>query len=252
MKIHSSSEKPAGAGVAHKNGDSHQLAPVPHHHGHRKRLLQKFLTGGLTSFHEHEILEFLLSFLIPRRDTKPIARELLARYNCISTIINVSPSELASVKGVGDRSAAFFPLLRDIIAYCLKEKCLSQPVISHRRDVEEYFRFNYGHRRDEYVAALFLDNANHILTTEVVCEGTVNQCAVYPRAVIERAIKCGAASFILAHNHPGGGLNPSEADWLITERLFTIGKLLEIPLLDHLIISKAQVVSMRESSRWPR
>ncbi|MDG5815082.1 DNA repair protein RadC [Chitinispirillales bacterium ANBcel5] len=251
MDIHTLSDKPGSAGVAH-NSESTVSQQGKTAQGHRGRLLERFLKSGTAGFHNYEIIEFLLSFAIPRKDTKPIARELWNRYGSLSAIFNAPYDELLETKGLGTRSAALFPFVKEIMALCLKEKYDQKPVISHRRDVEEYFRFNFGHKRDEYVGALFLDSANHILQTDILSEGTVNQCAVYPRVVIEKAMRCGAASFILAHNHPAGGLNPSEADWVITERLFTIGKLLEIPLLDHIIISKTKVVSLRECSRWPR
>jgi DNA repair protein RadC len=220
--------------------------------GHRSRLLHRYTQTGLSSLLPHEILEFFLTYSIPRRDTKSIAHKLLNRYKTISATINAPVEELMSIEGIGLRSAVLFPLIRDIIAYCLRERFEKQEAISHRQDVEEYLRFFFGQRRDEYVATLFLDNSNHVLQTDIVAEGTVNQCAVYPRSIIERALRYGAASVILAHNHPGGGLNPSEADWLITERLFTVGKLLEIPLLDHIIISKDKVISLREFPRWPK
>ncbi|MBN1601178.1 MAG: DNA repair protein RadC [Chitinispirillaceae bacterium] len=220
--------------------------------GHRKRLLQRYQQNGISALHDHEILELLLTFVLPRKDTKPIARKLLDRYKTIGGVINTPIDELAGVEGIGERSAAMFLLIRDLIAYCLNEKYQKQSVVSHRRDVEEYLRFYFGQRRDEYVAVLFLDNANHIIRTEIIAEGTVNQCAVYPRIVIEKALRNSATSMILAHNHPGGSVSASDADWLITERLFTVGKLLEIPLLDHIIICSHKVVSLREQSRWPR
>jgi DNA repair protein RadC len=138
------------------------------------------------------------------------------------------------------------------MAYCLQEKYEQQPFASHRRDVEEYLRFNIGNERDEYITALYLDNKNHVVGTEIVSEGTVNQCALYPRAVIENALRYGATAFLLAHNHPGGGLEPSEADWNITTRLFQIGQLMDIPLLDHIIVSKRNTVSLKSLARWPK
>ena len=220
--------------------------------GHRLRLLERFSRSGISSLHPHEILELLLTYPIPRKDTKPIARKLLDHYKSISAVLNAPVEELMLIEGIGYRSACLFPLLREIIAYCLKEKYEKQEIISHRKDVEEYLRFFFGQRRDEYVAALFLDNANHVLKTDIISAGTVNQCAVYPRTIIERALRCSAASVILAHNHPGGGLTPSEPDWIITERLFAVGKLLEIPLLDHIIISRHKVISLRDLPRWPK
>jgi len=224
----------------------------PAHAGHRGRLLERFMNNGLCALHPHEILELLLTFTIPRRDTKPIARALLAKYRTVSSVMNASAEEMRNVDGIGERSASLFTLIRELISFCLKEKYESQSIISHRKDVEEYLRFSFGQRRDEYVASIFLDNANHILKTDIIAEGTVNQCAVYPRTIVEKALRCGAASIILAHNHPGGGLNPSEPDWIITERLIAIGKLLEIPLLDHIIIASQKVISLRELPRWPK
>jgi DNA repair protein RadC len=220
--------------------------------GHRTRLLERFARSGLSAFHDHEIIELLLTYAIPRKDTKKIAKDLLQQYKTVGTIINTPPDQLMEVDGIGERSALLISLLKEIMALCLREKYEKQSAIAHRRDVEEYLRFHFGHRRDEYVAALYLDNANHVLETTILATGTVNQCTVYPRNVVERALRCGAASVIIAHNHPGGGLKPSDADWLITKRLCAIGKLLEIPLLDHILITKEDVMSLRALPQWPK
>lgn len=219
--------------------------------GHRSRLLERYINNGIGSLHQHEIIELLLTYALPRRDTKHIAHQLISRFKTLSSVLNAPLDHIVSLDGMGIRSASLFHLIRDVMACCLKERYEKQDMVSHRRDVEEYLRFYFGYRRDEYVAAIFLDNSNHILQTEIVAEGTVNQCAVYPRIIIERALRCSATSMILAHNHPGGGLVASEADWLITERLIAIGKMLELPLIDHIIISSHKVVSLRDLPRWP-
>lgn len=221
------------------------------HKGHRRRLLTRFAENGLGALHLHEIIELILTFAIQRRDTKPLARELVRRYRSLSALLNAAPDELEKVNGIGGQSAALFSLIREIMAYCLKEKYERKSIIAHRRDAEEYLRFHFGGRRDEYVAALFLGNRNQVLGTATIAEGTVNQCAVYPRSIVEKALQCGAASIIIAHNHPGGGLKPSEADWTLTERVFAVCKLLDIPLHDHLIIAQQEVVSLKELPRWP-
>jgi DNA repair protein RadC len=166
-------------------------------------------------------------------------------------VLNAPPKQLLAIKGIGPKAAALFPLIKEILSHCLKEKYHKKQLIAHRSDVEEHLTFQFGALRDEYVAALYLDAANRVIMTEIVSEGTVNQCAVYPRTIIERALQRGAVAIILAHNHPGGTETPSEADWDITQRMFEIGKLLEIPLLDHIIIAKDSTVSLRELSRWP-
>ena len=219
--------------------------------GHRMRIIERFISSGISALHPHEVIEILLTFAIPRKDTKKPAKELLGRFRTIGGLINAPLEEIEKVEGITRRAASLFPLIKEIMGLCLREKFEKQEMISHRRDVEEYLRFYFGQRRDEYVAALFLDNANHVLKTDIISEGTVNQCAVYPRTIVERALGCKAASILIAHNHPGGSLNPSEADWLLTERIFQIGKLLELPLLDHIIISSNKVVSLRDLSRWP-
>lgn len=219
--------------------------------GHRARLLDRYRKNGLNALHPHEILELLLTFVIPRRDTKQSAKKLLERYQTISAVVNAPEDELFAVAGIGERSATMFSLIRDLLGYCIKERYARSSIITSRNDVEAYLKVTLGYRRDEFVIALFLDSAHHILETELVAEGTVNQCALYPRTIIAKALRCSAASMIIAHNHPGGTASPSESDWQITERLFQAGKLLDLPLLDHVLICNDTTISMMEFSRWP-
>jgi DNA repair protein RadC len=220
--------------------------------GHRDRLLSRFEESGIASLADYEIVELILAHVIPRKDTKSIAKVLLKRYKTIGALLNADTLELTKINGVGRRASLLFHLFRDVTAYCLEEKYEKRQLVLHRKDVEEYLRFNFGFKGDECVAVLFLDNGNNVIDIEVVCEGTVNQCAVYPRIIIEKALQCKAAAIIVAHNHPGGGTNPSEADWQITERLAGISRQLDIPLLDHVIVSREKTVSLREMPRWPK
>lgn len=219
--------------------------------GHRSRLRDRYRKSGIDALHPHEILELLLTYSIHRRDTKKIARTLLARFKTVSGVINAPVEALATVDGVGSGSAALFMLVRDLLAWCLKERFEQGNVISHRDDVDSYLRLYFGYRSDEYVAALFLDVANRVIQTEIIAEGTVNQCTLYPRTIFEKALRYRASSIILAHNHPGGTASASESDWSVTERMFSAGKLFDIPLLDHIIICSDTVVSLRELRRWP-
>jgi len=228
-----------------------QTPSKPGYIGHRSRLVDKYVRGGIDSFHDYEILELLLTYVIPRRDTKPLAKALLSRYGTIGAVINAPLEELCTFSGLGTRSASLFTLIRDAMRYCLNENCVKKPLITHRKDIEEYLRFTFGYRREEYVAVIFLDITNHVINAEIVAEGTVSYCNVYPRNIIDRALKCSAAALILTHNHPSGVTEPSEEDWEITKKIFTIGKLLEVPLMDHVIISSKRVISLREHGRWP-
>ncbi|MCL2689877.1 MAG: DNA repair protein RadC [Chitinispirillia bacterium] len=229
-----------------------QTPQLPDHIGHRGRLADKYVRGGIDSFHDYEIIELLLTYVIPRRDTKPLAKSLLARYGTIGAVINAPIEELCTFDGISKRSASLFSLMRDTMTYCLNENCVKKPLITHRKDIEEYLRFTFGYRRIEYIAVIFLDNAYHVISAEVISEGTVTHCNVYPRDIIGRALKCAASYIILAHNHPSGNTEPSEEDWEITERIFAAGRLLDVPLMDHVIISAKRVISLREHMRWPK
>jgi DNA repair protein RadC len=159
---------------------------------------------------------------------------------------------LASIVGVGPTTSLVFALLQELTSFCLQEKVHRQPVLTSGRLVQDYLRHTFGARQDEYVAMLFLDTATRVLKSEVLATGTVNQCAIYPRELVKKALAVGASAMILAHNHPAGSVDPSEADWALTARLFDIGRLLDMPLLDHLVVCREQVRSLRELPRWPR
>ncbi len=221
------------------------------HKGHRDRLRKRYEKSGLAGLHDYEIVELILTYAISQKDTKQIAKELLAHYKTVSAILNANPDELVQFKGIGTKSAHFLSLFKEVMAYCLLEKYEKQSVISRRKDVEEYLRFHFGMRKDEFVAVLFLDNSNRVLATEEIVAGTVNQCVVYPRVIVEKALKYGASSLIMAHNHPGGSVQASESDWQITRRLHDVGKILDLALLDHIIIARDRVISLRDQARWP-
>jgi len=227
------------------------MAGSPSHQGHHHRLRKKFLTNGITALHDYEIIELLLSYILPRKDTKPLAKELLGTYKTVTNLLNQQTQTLVAESGLTDRTALYFSVLRELITYCLKEKCLQQPVVNNREAVEEYLIFTFGHRKDEYIAGIFLDNQNHIIHSEILAEGTVNQCVLHKRLVFEKAFTYGASALILAHNHPGGGMEPSESDWRLTKEILEIGKKLNVNLLDHLITTKTKTVSLRNSPRWP-
>ncbi len=218
--------------------------------GHRGRLLSRFEENGCASLQDYEIVELILTFAIPRKDTKPIAKELLRKYKTLSGLLHADSEDVEKVPGIGRKAGLLLVLFRDVTAYCLAEKYHKKPIVHHRNDVKEYLRFAFGYKPDEYVAVLFLDNGNNVIETEIVHEGTVNQCAVYPRTIIDKALRYKATSLIIAHNHPGGTAEPSPADWEITERLYNICKLLEMPLLDHVIVARDTIVSLSDFPRW--
>src|SRR5271157_5233394 len=157
--------------------------------GHRARILQRFEENGTSALSDHEIIELVLTYVHDRRETKSIAKDLLKTFKTVSGVVNAPSKQLRAIKGIGPKAAALFPLVKELMSCCLKEKYREQPLIAHRKDVEEHLKFHFGLMREEYVAALYLDNANRVINAEIISEGTVNQCAVYPRKIIERALQ---------------------------------------------------------------
>jgi DNA repair protein RadC len=221
------------------------------YHGHRERLRQRFHKSGLQGMHDYEICELLLTYVIARKDTKGIAKTLIDEFETVHGVLHAPQQHVQSVAGISGRSALLFALVRELIEYCLNERCARRAFVAHRTDVENYLRFRFGLEKDEYTAALFLDGAHTILACEIVAEGTTNKCTIYPRRIVEKAIGHGAASIILAHNHPAGTRSPSDMDWQLTYKLNDLLHALDITLLDHLIICKESVVSLREMPKWP-
>ncbi len=223
------------------------------HKGHRKRLALRFEKdrhAPLAGLADYEIVELLLTFVFPQGDTKPLAKELLGRYKTVYALLHADKNDLLQIKGVGERTCRLFSLVREVAAHGLGERLQRQP-LHHRKDVEDYLKFRFGGRGDEYVAVIYLDNGNNVIATEIESVGTVNQCVVYARNILEKAFRHKAAKLILAHNHPGGSASPSESDWNITRRLFDACRLLDMELLDHLIVARDTTISLREHSRWP-
>ncbi len=219
--------------------------------GHRERLLERYAKGELNALQDYEILELLLTMIIPRRDTKPMAKQLLARFKTISAVLAADPRELQEIDGIGERAATLLRFIRDTGSFCLKESFSGKSFVTSQEDVEEYLRFHYAHLREEYAVALYLDNRNRVIHTEILAEGTVDHCTIYPRKIFDKAFRLGGAGVLLAHNHPGGSTSPSEADWNITARLFQAGKLLDIQLVDHIIVADGKIVSLRTLNQWP-
>lgn len=219
--------------------------------GHRSRLLERYQRGGLSALHDYEVLELLLTLIIPRKDTKPMAKALIKRFGTISALLAADEREVQEIEGIGARASLLLCFIRDISSYCLQEEFFRKSYITSQHDVEEYLKFHYAHLSNEYAVVLFLDNRNRVIHPEIVAEGTVDHCTIYPRRIFDRAFRLGAAGVLLAHNHPGGSTTASEADWHITSRLFEAGKLLDIELLDHIIVADGEIISLRSMSQWP-
>jgi DNA repair protein RadC len=222
------------------------LKDKPHYHGHRQRLRQRLLQGGIEAIKDYEALELLLAYAIPRKDTKPLAKALIEKFGSLRKVFEAEPEELLQVEGIGERTASFLKIIPAVFELSLKEDILNKPVFNSPDRVVDYLKVSMGGSSDEQFRVLFLDNQNRLIKEVIISEGTVDQAHVYPRKVLEKALNHRASGMILVHNHPGGSPAPSNADISLTNKLRELSTELNIRLLDHLVITRTGYFSFNQ------
>ncbi|MEM5787943.1 MAG: DNA repair protein RadC [Syntrophobacteraceae bacterium] len=206
--------------------------------GHRKRLRERYLRSGLNGFHNHEILELVLMYAIPRRDVKPIAKALLKKFgNNLAAVFDAPITELLDEDGIGENAAVLLSLLPRLFDSYKTSRWTRSETFSSTQSAVSFLSAILGTERNEVFYLLALDSQNRLIAAEPINRGSVNRTAVFPRLVVEASIKHRATAVILAHNHPGGGPQPSSADRQLTLRLKKILGDLDIVVHDHIIIA---------------
>lgn len=217
------------------------------HDGHRDKMRQRYLRGGLESFAEHEALELLLYYAIPRRDTNPIAHALMERYGSLSAVLTAPVEDLQKVEGVGESAAILLTLAPKIYRKARLEETAQERVMNSTDRVGAYLLERFAGEKMEVVYQLCLDRKSKLLACKKLGEGGVASADLNIRTLMENAILTSASQVILAHNHPSGVALPSPEDYAATDRakaaLATIG----VVLLDHIIVADYDFVSMKES-----
>ena len=219
---------------------------MANHEGHRQRLKKRFHNEGLDHFEPHEVLELLLFYCIPRKDTKGIAYALLKRFGDLPGVLNASAAELKKVPEVGENTAAFLNLIRQVQRYYDVSNVCDEILI----DLEACGRYlvpQFKNQRNEVVMLLCLDAKCKVLECCKVGEGSVNSAAIPIRRIVEMALGANATSVVLAHNHPSGIAVPSEEDKVTTRHLGQALWSVEIELTDHIVVADGDYVSLRQS-----
>ena len=218
----------------------------PDNSGHRERVRERFLKLGGEAFEDYELLEMLLHIIVPRKDTKPLAKALLREFGSVSAVFAASPIRLKAFPGLGDRTITSLKIIQATAARFARDGIdLEKPILSSWTQLIEYCTAQMAFESVEQFRILFLDKKNRLIADEVQQTGTVDHTPVYPREVIKRALELSATAVILVHNHPSGDPSPSSADVRMTREIADIAKSLGITLHDHIIVGKSGHVSLR-------
>ncbi len=219
---------------------------APHYLGHRQRLRERLLSEP-KALADYELLELLLGQVLPRRDTKPLAKALVAHFGSLREVIQAAPEALCAVQGFGEALAGHWALISEVFARLGEAPVRERQVFSGPELVAEAARARIGHLPVEEFWVALVDNKNRLMAWERVGRGTVDETTVYPREVLTLALKHQASGVILAHNHPGGDPKPSQADLELTRRINRAAQELGLRVLDHLVVCQGSHFSFQEA-----
>ncbi|MGD0166900.1 MAG: DNA repair protein RadC [Gaiellaceae bacterium] len=220
---------------------------VPHYLGHRQRLRKRFQKAGLDGFADHEVVELLLTLAVPRSDVKQPAKALLARFGDLRGILDAPIEELQAVKGLGSVTPVALKIVKATATLYLQQSGEGQDFLADPSRLADFWRMRIGALQNEIVQVGYLDSGYRLMRdgVETLEEGTIDRAAVYPRRVVESALRRGAAALVLAHNHPNGQVTPSEQDKVLTRAIVLAAETVNVKVVDHLIVSASESFSFR-------
>ncbi len=236
---------PSNARDKDRGGPNAGKRARPHYTGHRERLRSRFLAAGAEALADYELLELVLFRAIPRRDVKPLAKELIARFGSFAEVVAAPPARLMEVPGVGEAVATELKIVQAAAIRLARQEARQKPVFRGWTDLLAYCRAAMARAEREEFRVLFLDARNRLIADEVQGRGTIDHTPAYPREVVRRALELSAASIILLHNHPSGDPTPSRADVDMTKRIIAAAEPLGIVVHDHIVIGREGHASMR-------
>ncbi len=216
------------------------------HTGHRKRLKERFIREGIDYFEEHQILELLLFYGIPRKDTNEIAHGLINEFKDLAGVLDAKVEDLQKVEGVGESAATLLTLMAPLSRRYQSCKFKGKHQLNSSQKAGEFAMHLFTDLPYECFYLICLNNQNQVRHAVKTFEGTINEAAVYPRLVVETALKHRASSVILAHNHPGGSIKPSQGDIQVTKRIKEALDAIDIKVVDHIIVGDNRYYSFAE------
>ena len=213
--------------------------------GHRARMRSRLLGAGPDALADHELLEMVLFLALPRRDTKPIARLLLARFGSFARAVAAPLADLRRIEGLGEAGAAALKTVQAAALRLARAEVLNRPVLANWDRLMDYLNAELAREPVEQFRVLFLDARNRLLADEAQAHGTVNHTPVYPREVVKRALELQATALILVHNHPSGDPTPSRDDVEMTREVQRAARALSLTLHDHVVVGNGRWLSFR-------
>jgi DNA repair protein RadC len=220
--------------------------------GHRKRLREKFLTSGLSGFHDYEVIELLLTLATPRKDCKDAAKAALKHFKTLQGVLEASPKALCEVSGIGPKNLLGIKLIKAVADRYLEKRLIRKDPLNNSKELFDYLYHRIREKNRECFNVVFLDAKNKVITTETLFEGTLTASSVYPREVVLSALNHNAAALIFAHNHPSGDPKPSPDDFSITRQLVFACKVMGITVHEHLIIGDNRYFSFADEGHIAR
>lgn len=217
------------------------------HDGHREKMRSRFLKTGLEGFADHESLELLLYYAIPRRDTNPIAHALMERYGSLSAVLSAPVEDLQKVEGIGESAAILVHLVALLNQRARLNEAERDIILNSTAKACQYLLELYRNERNEVVYALFMDRKGKLLRCRRLSEGGVSGASLNLRGLVETAMLTGASGVVLSHNHPSGVALPSQADYTATDQARQTLSSIGVDLLDHIIVADRDCVSMADS-----
>lgn len=217
--------------------------------GHRERLRARFIGTGGAGVADYELLELALTFAIPRKDVKPLAKDLLRIFGSLGGVLTATPEQLAAVKGLGPASMAFIQVIQQLAVRVRREKVVGQPLLGSRLELLDYLYTKFASVEREEFHVLYMDSKMKLVADEVLFSGTLHEVSASPREVLKRALELNSSGIIVAHNHPSGNPEPSGADFLFTEQLMMACAAMGVDLQDHVVVGTEAHYSFKSNGK---
>ena len=219
--------------------------PEPHQTGHRERLRERFIEGGAGAMPDYELMELVLFAAIPRRDVKPLAKQIIAQFGSFAEAIAAPRARLLEMDGIGEAAVTQLKIVEAAALRMSRTAMLGKPALSSWAALIDYCTAAMARSPNEEFRVLFLDRKNILIADEVQTKGTIDHAPVYPREIVKRALELGASAVILVHNHPSGDPTPSRADIEMTRDVAAAAKALKIAVHDHLVVGRSGHASFK-------